>query len=477
MQLGLKASHLQFRFILLMLFSIALNKGFCKAKVIVEFITPGPAQLVEVDMPIGNDCSIENPIYYTVKNGKFNFEVNVTKLTILQIKTSFKRIFLVVGPNDVIRVKILKTFDKYKVLSFEGPNAEGLYWYNVYNDQPLSNRINPPVLFAALSAKNKNVALEKLGKFIGGQTQPLTVLYKHRKISKQFYTLVKAELRAMHAQFIVERIKDLQDKISSKNDILNYQVIINAVMAFAGPNMIENARGMFGKNFLSEYYAIASKIKGKETSPEWGPYYSYTFAPDSIRMHMLGNALAFAKVTGTSEYDFKTAYGLFKKEFPHNDFVNFLDTVNSNTEPDRPMVNLRIDSASYSTFDDLRRHYKGQALYIDLWATWCMPCRAEFPYYKKLKPVLKKKKITSVFITIDQPSAKKVWQMLINFNGLEGDHIFVNKNLMKDIRATIYKNDEVSIPRYILINNKGKIISMDAPRPSSSELYRMLNKM
>jgi thiol-disulfide isomerase/thioredoxin len=455
-----------------------INKGFCKAKVSVEFITPGPAQLVEVDMPIGNDFSFDNPTYYTVANGKFNFEVYVTRATLLQIKTSFKRIFLVVGPTDNIKIKILQTFDKYKVLSFEGANAEGQYWYNVYNDQPLANRIGHTELFTALSAKSKDIGLEKLGKFVGRQTGPLTALYKQGKINRQFYTIVKNEIRAMHAKFTIERIKNLQDKISDRNDIQKYQVMVNALLAFAGPNNVENVHGMFSQSFLKDYYATLAESKGKETSPEWGPYYAYTLAPDSIQMHLLGSTLVFAKMVGTSEFNSKKAYGLYKKEFPPNAYTIFLDTVNSKKQLNKPTGKVRLDTATnYKTFADVQRHYKGRAVYIDLWASWCMPCRGEFPHYKNLWPIFGKKNITPVYISIDRPAAKKVWQTLINFNHLEGDHILVNKSLMKDIAATIYKNGDISIPRYILIDKNGRVISWDAPRPSDSGILQMLAKM
>jgi thiol-disulfide isomerase/thioredoxin len=455
-----------------------INKGFGKARVSVEFITPGPAQLVEVDKPIGNNFSFDNPTYYTVANGKFSFEVNVSRATLIQIKTSFKRIILVVGPDDDIKIKIHNTFDKYKVLSFEGANAEGLYWYNVYNDQPLANRISHEELIAVLSAKNKNAGLQKLGKFIGGQIRPLDALYKQGKINDQFYRMIKNEIRAMHAVYITQNIKNLQDKISNKNDIQNYQVIINAVMAFGGPNNVENAHNMFGQSFLLDYYTTLATNMGKETSPEWGPYYGLTLAPDSIKMLSLGRILVFAKVTGTSEFDYKKTYGLYKKEYPRSPYINFLDTVNAAKQPEKPAGNIRLDTAAnYHTFDDVRKHYKGRAIYIDLWASWCMPCRGEFPHYPSLRPALKKKNITCVFISIDRPEAKKVWQTLINFNHLEGDHILVNKSLMKDIEATIYKNKEISIPRYILIDKNGKVISWDAPRPGDSAILPMLAKM
>ena len=41
-------------------------------------------------------------------------------------------------------------------------------------------------------------------------------------------------------------------------------------------------------------------------------------------------------------------------------------------------VNLNGDSISLSDF-------KGKIIVVDFWATWCVPCKEEFPTYKKLE--------------------------------------------------------------------------------------------
>jgi thiol-disulfide isomerase/thioredoxin len=122
----------------------------------------------------------------------------------------------------------------------------------------------------------------------------------------------------------------------------------------------------------------------------------------------LGNILVFTKTTGTNEFEYKNAYGLYRKEFPRSAYINFLDTINAEKQQEEPAGNIRFDTAAhYLTFADVQKHYKGRAVYIDLWASWCMPCRGEFPHYKSLWPIFRKKGITPVYISIDRPDAKK----------------------------------------------------------------------
>jgi hypothetical protein len=45
---------------------------------------------------------------------------------------------------------------------------------------------------------------------------------------------------------------------------------------------------------------------------------------------------------------------------------------------------------------------------------------------------------------------------------------------MNDIQKTIYNDQPVTIPRYILMNERGDIINKDAPRPSA---IREIEKM
>ena len=120
-----------------------------------------------------------------------------------------------------------------------------------------------------------------------------------------------------------------------------------------------------------------------------------------------------------------------------------------------------------TSLDDLQGRY----VYIDIWATWCEPCKAEIPFLKKLEDKYHKKKITFVSISIDSEKDHNVWKEMVAEKKLTGIQLFSDK----DWNSEFIKNYLVnSIPRFILIDPGGKIISADAPRPSQGEIISIL---
>lgn len=65
------------------------------------------------------------------------------------------------------------------------------------------------------------------------------------------------------------------------------------------------------------------------------------------------------------------------------------------------------------SLEDLR----GKYVYIDIWATYCSPCRAEIPYLQKLEEKLKDKNIYFVSISVD--TNKKTWENMVKKISLE----------------------------------------------------------
>ena len=108
--------------------------------------------------------------------------------------------------------------------------------------------------------------------------------------------------------------------------------------------------------------------------------------------------------------------------------------------------------------------FRGKYVYIDVWATWCAPCRAEIPFLKKLEEKYHEKNIVFVSLSIDQLKDVEKWRKLIKDKELGGVQVFADKDwnsqFVKDYNIT-------GIPRFILIDPKGNIVKADAPRPSS----------
>ncbi len=132
--------------------------------------------------------------------------------------------------------------------------------------------------------------------------------------------------------------------------------------------------------------------------------------------------------------------------------------------------NFENNTGGTTSLDDL----KGKYVYIDVWATWCGPCKAEIPALKAVEKEYHNKNIAFVSISADIAKAHDTWKKMIQEKDLAGIQLFsdaaFDSSFMKD-----YKID--AIPRFILIDPKGNIIAADAPRPSDKKLIDLFNEL
>jgi thiol-disulfide isomerase/thioredoxin len=118
--------------------------------------------------------------------------------------------------------------------------------------------------------------------------------------------------------------------------------------------------------------------------------------------------------------------------------------------------------------------FKGKYVYIDVWATWCGPCRAEIPSLKKIEEEYHGKNIAFVSISVDVDKDFEKWKAFVTDKNLGGIQLFADKNWNSDFMRSFGIN---SIPRFILIDPNGKIVQSDAPRPSQAKLKVDLDKL
>ncbi|MDX6181164.1 TlpA disulfide reductase family protein [Flavobacterium sp. Fl-77] len=117
---------------------------------------------------------------------------------------------------------------------------------------------------------------------------------------------------------------------------------------------------------------------------------------------------------------------------------------------------------------------KGKYVYIDLWATWCAPCRAEIPFLQKIEEKYHGKNIEFVSISIDKAKDNEKWKKFVADKKLGGIQLFADKDWESDF---VVKYGVTGIPRFILIDPKGNIVNADAERPSSPELQTQLDAL
>lgn len=120
------------------------------------------------------------------------------------------------------------------------------------------------------------------------------------------------------------------------------------------------------------------------------------------------------------------------------------------------------------SFNDILKKYEGKTIVIDVWASWCKDCIAGMPKVKALQENYKKK-IVYLFISMDKnPEA---WKKGIEKYNVKGEHYLVSDG-MKGVFGKSINLDW--IPRYMIVDKKGKIVLYKAIDAADEKLINTL---
>lgn len=139
---------------------------------------------------------------------------------------------------------------------------------------------------------------------------------------------------------------------------------------------------------------------------------------------------------------------------------------------DNSVIHITDPNGESLVYEDLIAQHKGKVVYVDFWASWCAPCKAELPYSHELKETYKDKDVVFLYISID--AKKTMWEKAIKQHHLE-ENSYLASNYPK---AKLFQLRNVnSIPRYMLYDKEGKMVNDNVMRPSSPVLTQVLDKM
>ncbi|MGB1241717.1 MAG: TlpA family protein disulfide reductase [Chitinophagales bacterium] len=132
--------------------------------------------------------------------------------------------------------------------------------------------------------------------------------------------------------------------------------------------------------------------------------------------------------------------------------------------PDFKVLNIDGEEVALSDF-------VGKVVYMDFWASWCGPCKAQIPHAKKLKQKFEGEDVVFLYLSIDKNEQK--WRTLVETKGLTGVQLIAGKeknNISKAYRVS-------GVPKYILVDKEGKIADSMAKRPSQQGIADDIQKL
>jgi thiol-disulfide isomerase/thioredoxin len=135
-----------------------------------------------------------------------------------------------------------------------------------------------------------------------------------------------------------------------------------------------------------------------------------------------------------------------------------------------------VYNASFISFTNKNVKFKDllkvdqKIIVLDFWASWCVPCVAEIPMLKSHT-----KKLTDIkFISISLDKESVKWVEACNKYDIRSNSFRIvdvsNNELLKYFGIRY-------IPRFIVMTNKGEILSDDFYRPSDTKFEIDLKRM
>ncbi|UOK41885.1 MULTISPECIES: TlpA family protein disulfide reductase [Flavobacterium] len=127
---------------------------------------------------------------------------------------------------------------------------------------------------------------------------------------------------------------------------------------------------------------------------------------------------------------------------------------------------VTLDGSSI-TFKDILKKYKGKPIVLDIWASWCSDCIKGMPKVKALQSQFPN--VTYLFISMDK--TQEAWQKGIQKHEVTGEHYMATDGMKGVFGKAI---DLTWIPRYLVVDKKGKIALFNAIEADDLKLIETL---
>ena len=329
---------------------------------------------------------------------------------------------------------------------------------------------------------------------------PYDKLLKENKITKTFYQLVKENLANDYAAIAAHTPIELYFATLRPGSKAVFKPEFQDLWARTyKDNPINSGKGLNATDFYyyvqyySNYYVgkyLLEKNGGAVKAP---PANEEAYFKDSylgFEKNLTGKVKEYVLASFLFDELFQKKYqpvlvelfNKFKATYPKSAYAPYLqpmadEVLQFHQNAKKEFAADQKIMANYNqinSLDELMEKFKGKTVFVDLWATWCGPCKAEFEFGHELDKFLAAKGVEMLYISMDKDNADQQWKDMVKYYKLAGSHIRTNQALQTDLINKLWEGKGYAIPRYLILKD-GKLVVANALRPSDKEkLYKQI---
>lgn len=417
----------------------------------VQFVCDGKMQKLTVnkeDHTFSGDIKLREPQFVEINSGnpkpQAYYMVPNEKLSLTIDKPSLQGSHVVFAGSRSSRLQEIFNL-YYKTLDENGVNTGARDW------QQLLFPDNTPLLVAE---RKVEAELQRQASLVNTVPNFRKDIRFFMKCFRKYTTL--DDLTLTDLEKMLEEVRATPLKTSSATIPFFREYLTDLTNAYAARTLLKYGVSYDAskQRHLSQFIA-AEAIEKYITNP-------------TIRSYLYSEKLKVELPTnGLKNEAFVNFLFEHSEQFVRDTYQEKIDLLRANKAPD--LNAPRKKAFSFLLHDSTGKEYRlsdfrGKMIFVDFWASWCAPCKAQIPYQKELEKLYAGKDIVFLGVSLDR--SKEAWLKAVKEEDLHGYILHAEGNFKNEFPAA-YGIE--SIPRYMLIDAEGNMISDNMMKPQNKK--------